>query len=323
MNRAVHLFLSAAVALALAVVAATATEWPAKPVRVIVPVAAGGAADFIGRVFAASLAATLGQPFVVENRVGAGGLTGTESVARSEPDGYTLMVSGMSFHVLAPALSRNPGFHPVRDFTHIAYFGGTPMILVAHPSLGIKSFQELSALADGRNGAIDYVSPGTGTVGNIVAEVLANDAKLKLQHVPYKGGGAAILDLVAGHVKVGCMTLSTTLEHIRAGGLVPIAVSSPHRVSDLPQVPTFAELGYPDLVLTSWFALSGPANLPEAIVEPLNHAVNDSMTKDDVRSKLQKEAVLTKPMTPEEFTRFVESEVNKWTPVVNALMVTK
>src|SRR5262249_36781567 len=160
-----------------------------------------------------------------------------------------------------------------------------PMILVAHPSLGIKSFAELSAFADGRNGTVDYVSPGTGTVGNIVAEVLANDAKLKLQHVPYKDGGAAIIDLIAGHVKVGCMTPATTLEHIRDGGLVPIAVTSPQRLPDLPQVPTFAELGYPDLVLTSWFALSGPANLPEDIVEPLNRAVNDSMTRDDVRSK--------------------------------------
>src|SRR5215216_6673376 len=147
--------------------AAAAADWPTKPVRVMVPLAAGGAADTIGRVFAASLSAALGQQFFLENRVGAGGALATEAVARSEPDGYTLMVSGMPFHVMSPIMNKNANFDPIRDFSHIAYFGGTPIVLVVHPSLGVKTFAEFSPLADGTRGLIDYVSPGVGTVGNM------------------------------------------------------------------------------------------------------------------------------------------------------------
>jgi tripartite-type tricarboxylate transporter receptor subunit TctC len=298
---------------------AIAADWPSRPVRIIVPLAAGGAADTIGRTFAVALSTALGQQFVIENRVGAGGIVGTEAVARSDPDGYTLMVSGMPFHVLAPVMNKNVTFDPMRDFTHIAYFGGTPIVLVVHTSLGVKTFSDFSALAEAKTGGIAYVSPGVGTVGNMVAERLATMGSLKLQHVPYRGGGAAILDLVAGHVKVGCLTWSTTLAHVRAGELVPIAISTARRLTEFPDLLTFEELGFGDLVLTSWFSLSGPANLPRPIVEALNRAVNDSMATEDVRTSLSHEAVLTKSMTPGEFTRFVQSEVDKWTPVVKTL----
>lgn len=323
MSKTVRLLSSGAAVLWALAFGAAGAEWPSKPVRIIVPIAAGGAADMIGRVFAAHLSTSLGQQFFVENRGGGGGLTGTEFVARSEPDGYTLMVSGMPFHVLAPAMNRNASFDPVRDFTHIAYFGGTPIVVVVHPSLGAKTFAEFSALADGKNGAVDYVSPGIGSVGNVVAEVLAAKANLKLQHVPYKGGGAAIFDLIAGHVKVGCMTWSTTLEHMRSGALVPIGVTTPQRLPEFPDLPTFDELGYKDLVLTSWFSLSGPAKLSKHVVDQLNREINDGTMRDEVRRKLEKEAVLTKSMTPEEFTRFVESEVDKWSPVVKTLIPVK
>ncbi len=170
-----------------------------------------------------------------------------------------------------------------------------------------------------RPGGVEYVSPSIGSVGNMVAEYVAAKEKLKLVHVVYRGGGAAILDLVAGHVEVGSMTLATTLPHIRTGALRPLAVSSAQRVPELPDVPTLAELGYPELVVTTWYALSGPASLPNDIVDRLNREVNRAMDVPKVREHLAQETVQTRPMTPEEVTRFMKSEVEKWVPVVKAM----
>jgi len=308
---------AAALGLSLSVFGAAGADWPSKSVRVIVPVAAGGTADAVGRTFAAALSAAFNQQFFIENRPGGGSIPGVESAARSEPDGYTLLVSGMSTHVLAPPITKNAGFDPMRDFTHIAYFGGVPVILVAHPSLNAQSFNEFFALAEKEG--VEYVSPVFGSAGHMVAESLAAKAGLKLRHVAYKGGGAAILDLVAGQVKAGFLTLSTTVGHIRSDGLIPLAVTAPRRLPEFPDLPTFKELGYEELVLTSWFGLSGPANLPKSVVDRLNHEVNTSMTLPEVRSNLDKQSILTKQMTAEEFTDFVQSEVDKWTRIVKAL----
>src|SRR5438552_8074955 len=164
-------------------------EWPDRPVRVVVPFAAGGAADVIARLFSESLGTVFGQQFIVENRAGAGGIVGAQTVARADPDGYTLMGAGMSSHVLAPAASKNPGYDPIRDFTHIAFLGGAPSVILVHPSLGLKSFGELVALVR-RSTGIEYVSSGTGTVGNILIEYIASRERIKLVHVPYRSGNA-------------------------------------------------------------------------------------------------------------------------------------
>jgi tripartite-type tricarboxylate transporter receptor subunit TctC len=308
----------AAVAATVAVFSAApaaAQDWPAKPVRIVVPYGAGGAADTLGRVFADVLSTALGKQFIVENRPGGGSIVGSEAVARSAPDGYTLMLSGMSTHVLAPAMNKSAGFDPVRDFTHIAYFGGAPNAFVVHPSFGVASFKDF--LARARSEAdIPYVSPGVGSVGNLVAEYLAAKESIKLTHVPYRGGAAALTDLVAGHVKVGMMSWSTARQHVRAGKLVPLAMSSAERPKDFPDLPTLHELGYPDLVATTWWALSGPAGLPQEIVEKINSAVNRSLDLPQVRKQLEQEEVQTKAMTPAEVTAFVQSEVSKWVPVV-------
>jgi tripartite-type tricarboxylate transporter receptor subunit TctC len=300
-----------------------AADWPTKPIRLVVPSSAGGAADLMGRTFGTALASALGQQFVIDNRPGAGGMIATESVAHAAPDGYTLMVSGLAYQVLGPVVNANATFDPVRDFTHIAYFGGSPIVLAVHPSLGVKTYAEFAALAAKSKTELDYVSPGFGTVGNVVAEYLASRAKINLRHVPYKGGGNAIIDLVAGHVKIGSMTWSTTLEHIRAGKLIPLAITTAERLPEFPDVPTFAELGYGDIVLTTWFSLSGPPKLPPAIVERLNHAVNDAMAKPEVRAAMERDASLSRPMTPPEFTAFLKSEVEKWTPVVRTFTAGK
>jgi tripartite-type tricarboxylate transporter receptor subunit TctC len=301
---------------------AHAAEWPTKPVKIVVAYAAGGANDLLARVFAEQLSAAFGQQFVVENRTGGGGLIGAEAVARSEPDGYTLMASGMPSHVLAPAMNpKNANFDPVRDFTHIAYLGGPPNVFVVHASSPVKSFRDLLALMRSQANGVEYVSPSIGSVGNMVAEYVAAKEKIKLIHVVYRGGGAAILDLVAGHVKVGSMTLATTLQHIRAGALRPLAVSSGQRVPELPEVPTLVELGYPQLVVTTWYSLSGPAGLPKDIVDRLNREVNKAMDVPKVREHLAQETVETRPMSPEEMTRFMKSEVDKWVPAVRAMNI--
>src|SRR5215831_451994 len=172
------------------------SDWPTKPVRIVVPYAPGGAADALGRVFAEALSTSLGKQFFVENRPGGGSLLGSEMVARAEPDGYTFTLSGMSTHVLAPAMNKNAGFDPVRDFTHIAYFGGAPNVFVVHPTFGVKTFKEFLARARAEPAGIEYVSPGVGSVGNLVAEYLAAKENIKLTHVAYKGGAGALLDLV-------------------------------------------------------------------------------------------------------------------------------
>jgi tripartite-type tricarboxylate transporter receptor subunit TctC len=302
---------------------ALAQAWPTKPVRVIVAYAAGGANDLLGRVFAERLSKAFGQNFFVENRTGGGGLIGTEAAARAEADGHTLMISGMPSHVLAPAMNRNASFDPVRDFTHIAYLGGPPNVFVVHASHEASSFKQLLALARATSDGLSYVSPSIGSVGNMVAEYLAAKEKVKLTHITYRGGGAAILDLVAGHVKVGSMTLSTTRAHIQAGKLRPLAVSSAQRVKEFPDLPTLTELGYPELVVTTWYGLSGPAGLPRDIAEKLNREVNAAMAMPEVQRHLEQEMVQTRAMSADEFTQFMRGEVEKWTPVARRLGDTK
>ncbi|MEA2976979.1 MAG: hypothetical protein QOF19_2499 [Alphaproteobacteria bacterium] len=301
--------------------AAGAADWPTKPVRIVVPYAAGGAADTLGRVFGDVLSTAFGKQFYLDNRPGGGSLVGSEAVARSEPDGYTFTLSGMSTHVLAPAMNKNVGFDPIRDFTHVAYFGGAPNIFVVHPSSGTKTFKDFMTQAKSQKDGVDYVSPGVGSVGNLVAEYLAAKENIKLVHVPYKGGAAALLDLVAGHVKIGMMSYSTAGEHIRSSNLVPIAVSSENRLTDLPNVPTLKELGYPDLVATTWWSLSAPAGLPRDIADRVNKEVNKSFALPQVEKQLKQDAVETKAMTPAEVTQYMQSEIDKWGPFVKKMNV--
>lgn len=326
MKRAAALGLAVAVAATIAAAVAAsssaraAAEWPAKPVRIVVAYAAGGANDLLARVFAEQLSVAFGQQFFVENRTGGGGLIGDETVARSEPDGYTLIASGLPSHVLAPAMNpKNVAFDPMRDFTHIAYLGGPPNVFAVHRSSPAMSFRDLLDLMRRTPAGVEYVSPSLGSVGNVVAEYVAAKEKLRLLHVAYRGGSAAILDLVGGQVKLGSMTLATMLPHIRTGVLRPLAISSASHAPELANVPTLVELGYPELVVTTWYALSGPAGLPRDIVERLNREVNRAIDVPKVREHLVQETVQTKKMTPAETTRFVQSEIDKWVPAVKAM----
>jgi tripartite-type tricarboxylate transporter receptor subunit TctC len=309
-------------AVALVTAGAVAAEWPSKPVRVVVPFAAGGSADTFGRLYAEALSAAFGKQFYVENRVGGGGLVGTEAVARAEPDGSTLMVSGIPTHVLGPAMNKNVGFDAMRDFSHIAYFGGTPNTLVVHPALGVRTYREFLALARSGSG-LEYVSAGFGTMGNWVAEYLAAKEAIKLTHVAYKGGAQALLDLLAGHVKVAMLTWSTVSEQVRAGRLVALAVTAGQRLPQVPDVPTLKELGHADFVATAWYSLSGPAGLSPDIIAAANREVIKAMDRPQVKRQIEQDAIETQPMSPAELARFMQSEIDRWTPMIKQMLSAK
>jgi tripartite-type tricarboxylate transporter receptor subunit TctC len=231
--------------------------------------------------------------------------------------GLTLMVSGIPTHVLGPAMNRNVGFDPMRDFTHIAYFGGTPNALVVHPSLGVSAYRQFLALARGANG-VEYASAGFGTMGNWIAEYLAWKEAVKLVHVAYKGGAQAMVDLLAGHVKVGMLTWSTVGEHVRAGRLQALAVTSAQRLTYVPEVPTLRELGH-DFVATAWYSLSGPAGLSPEVVERVNREIVRATDRPQVRRQIEQDAIEAKPMSPAEVRTFMQSEIDRWSPMIAGL----
>jgi len=310
-----RLILSIAAVVALATPLLAQANWPTRPVKLVVPFAAGGSADTLGRSFGEQLTTALGQQVVIENQGAAGGLVGSAAVSRAEPDGYTFVVSGIASHVIAPSIQPSAGFDPMKDFTHIAYFGGPPIVMVAHPSLGVKSLKELLELAKKSKDPLGYVSPGAGTLGNLVAEFWADKEKIQLEHIPYKGASPAMNDLIGGHVKLGSMTFTTASSQIRAGNVIPLAVSSANRLKEFPDLPTFKELGYPDMVATTWFSMSGPKGLPADIVQKVNAAVDKAKDSPEVQKRLALEAMETEKMSSEEFTKFVASELAKWGPV--------
>ena len=302
--------------------ATLAADWPTRPIRIIAPSTAGGAADMFARLLCDHFSEAFRERCFVENRAGAGGLIGTAATAQAAPDGYTLTTSSTAYHVIAPVVSPNPGFDPIKDFTHIAYIGGPPNVFVTNPALGVRSLKDLVEL--GRRGqAIDYVSPGVGTLGHLLMELFAQKSGIKLQQIMTRGASQGLIDLVAGTVNLGTMTWTSALGQIRAGKVVPIAVTSNTRVAEFPDLPTFKEQGYPELTAVSWFALSGPAGLPADITLRLNQAVAHMLAHPEVRKRMERDAIETKVMTSDEFTQFVASEIATWAPVARRVMPTK
>jgi tripartite-type tricarboxylate transporter receptor subunit TctC len=297
---------------------ADAQDWPSRPLKLVVPFSPGGTADTLGRVFAQAMSESLGQQIYVENRGGAGGMAASAQVARADPDGYTLVVSGVASHVIAPVFGARSDYDPVRDFTHIAYFGGPPIVLVAHPSLGVRTLDELLTVVRSGREALSYGSPGAGTQGHLVAAYLAHKLGLQLAHVPYKGANPAMFDLIGGHIKLASVTWTTALPHIASGAVVAIAVTARKRLVKSPDVPTFAELGYSDLIATTWFSLSGPPGLPPSMVRRLNQEVVKALDLPEVRDRLDQESIEAEKMDAATFTAFVQAEIIRWTPIVKS-----
>lgn len=303
---------------AMLATSAFAQTWPIRPVRIIVPFAPGGSADTLGRIVATKLTESFGQTFVVENRAGAGGVIGSELVARSAPDGYTLVVSGVASHAVAPALSAKVPYDPIKDFTHIVLFGGPPSVFAVHPSIPAKDLKAFVALAKARPGELNYGSPGNGTQGHLIAELLKRSAGIDIVHVPYKGASIAVVDLVAGHIHAISTTLTTAGTQVRAGRIRALATSSAARLPDYRDVPTFRELGYPQLVATIWFSLSGPAGMPADVVNRLSAEVRRILQLPDVRERLRPDGIEPGTLDVKAFTEFVANEIKRWEPVVRA-----
>ena len=291
--------------------------WPAKPVRVIAPFLPGGSADTLGRIVSAKLTESLGQNFVVENRPGAGGVLGSDTVAKSAPDGYTLVVSGVASHVVAPVLSKVP-YNALKDFTHIALIGGPPAVLAVHPSLPAKDLKGFIALAKSKPGQLTYGSPGNGTQGHLVAELFKRASGIDIRHVPYKGASVAVVDVLAGYVDSLSTTLTTAGAQVRNGRLRGLAVSSAQRLSEYSQVPTYREQGYPQLVANVWFSISGPAGMPADIVTRLNSEIRRALQLPDVRERLRSEGIEPGTLDVKAVNAFVAAEIERWTPVVKA-----
>ncbi|MCC6889246.1 MAG: tripartite tricarboxylate transporter substrate binding protein [Hyphomicrobiales bacterium] len=298
---------------------ASAQGWPSKPIRLVVPWPAGGSADLIGRIVADHLTGVLKQTVVVDNRGGAAGQIGSVAVARSDPDGYTLLLSGIPSHVIAPATAAKPEYDGAKDFTHIAYLGGPPIVMAAHISLKAASLKDLIALGKTAKEPIGYVSAGVGSLGHIHAEYWARREGVRIQHVPYRGGAQAAQDFIAGHVPLGSMTWSSARAGIESGKLIPLAVSSSRRQPDFPKIPTFKDLGYDDLTTATWWSISGPPGMPEEIVQRLNREIRAILKLPKVQARLAPEAIETLDMSPAEFTRFVQAEIKKWGPVAAAV----
>ncbi|HEY3656782.1 MAG TPA: tripartite tricarboxylate transporter substrate binding protein [Steroidobacteraceae bacterium] len=306
------------VALCASVSQGKAQTWPAKPVKIISPFAPGGSSDTLGRIIAEQLSRKFNRQFFVENRGGSGGLIGSAALAAAEPDGYTLGITSIGSHVIAPSTNPSAGFDPVRDFTHIAYLGGPPIVIVVHPSLGAKTFAEFRTAAKA-NQPFVYLSPGPGTLGQLLAELWGQRDGVKLSHVAYKGSGQAINDVIAGHVKMGSITWIGTLGAMRGKLVTPLAVSSVERMPEFPDVPTLKELGYPELVASTWFGFAGPAKLPPEIIKDLNEATDQILDLPEVRKRLDVEGVEIQHMSPQALTKFVASENAKWGPVARSV----
>ncbi len=297
---------------------AIAADWPDKPVRIVSPFAPGGSSDTVGRILAEHLSERLHQQFFIENRGGAGGLIGSSAVANAPADGTTFLISSIGTHVTAPSTSAS-SYDPIGQFTHVAYLGGPPIVIAVHPSLGVQSFGELRALLHARRDPLPYVSPGPGSAGHLIAELWAERDGLKLAHVPYKGAGQAMSDLVAGHVPLGSITWTAARGQMRGGAIVPLAVSAARRMPEFADVPTLRELGFSDLVVTTWFAIAAPAGLPRDITERMNAEVAAALDTPAVRNRLLAEGFELATMSPTALTAFVQAELLKWGPLAKKL----
>ena len=302
--------------LCLGIAGANAQSYPAKPIRIIVPFPAGGIADLFGRVIGQKFTEAWGQPTVVDNRPGAGGNIGAEIVAKSAPDGYTLVTGSIGTHAVNVSLFSKLPYDPIRDFAAVSLIMEAEGLLVVHPSVPVKTVKELIALAKARPGQIAYASAGYGTAAHLSGELFKSMAKVNMVHVPYKGNVPAITDLIAGQTSLLFATMPTVLPQVQAGRLRALAVTSSARSPAAPELPTIAESGLPGYSVTNWIGFFAPAGTPRDIVVKLNREVARIMQAPDIRKRLATEGAEFSPWTPDQFATFVKAEIAKWAKVV-------
>ncbi|HEX5509445.1 MAG TPA: tripartite tricarboxylate transporter substrate binding protein [Pseudolabrys sp.] len=297
---------------------ALAQQYPDHPIKIIVPTPAGGPVDVMARLIGNALPAQLGQPVYIENKPGAGNIIGSKLAAEAPPDGYTLIVTSASGLVISPLIHKSAGYTSA-SFTPIGLIAETPQVLVINPTLPFKSIGELVAYAKAQPGKLNYATGGIGTLPHLTAELFKSEAGINIVHVPYKGGGPALQAVMTGQVQMLFDTVSTSLQLVRSGKLRALAVGSPARLAELPDVPTMREAGFPRLSSGAWTALLGPRGLPPAITAKLNAAVNAALATGAMKKTLARLGAQPRGGTPRELAGYVASETAKWKPIVQAL----
>jgi tripartite-type tricarboxylate transporter receptor subunit TctC len=291
-----------------------AQEYPTKPVRLIIPFPPGGSNDVVGRMIATQLSEKLGKQVVVDNRAGAGGVVGTEIAAKTAPDGYTLLVISLA-HAVNPWLYQL-SYDPIKSFTPIGIMASGPNVLAVHPELPVNSVKELIALAKQKPGDVPYASAGVGSFQHLGGELFKLEAGVDLLHVPFKGGGPSMIDVIGGHTKVIFSSLVQTTPHIKSGKLKPLGTGGAKRSPVLPDVPTIAEAGVPSYLAVNWWGIVAPAGTPQAIVERLSKALADVQQSPQVKEQFAREGAEVVQMPPAEFGAFMVKEMTKWEQVV-------
>jgi len=305
-----------AAALVLTSSAVCAQAYPSRPITLIIPFAVGGSNDMVGRTIGRKLAEAWGQPVVVENRSGAGGVIGSSAVATAPPDGYTLLLVSSTF-TINPAIKKNMPFDTIKDFTPVAFIARSPLLVTASNELPVKSAKELLALAGSKPGQITYASSGPGSINQISAELIALSAGVKLTHVPYRGGAPALNDLVGGHVDVYVSSLPQVLQLAQSGQARALAVTSAKRTALLPDVPTLDESGIAGFDLWSWWGIVGPAGMPANVVNALNSEIGKMLTSPELNKFLSNEGAEAATMTPQQFGDLMRMETERWTKVAH------
>jgi len=301
---------------------AHAADYPTRPIKLVVPYAAGGPTDVLGRLVGEYLGRDLKQPVVVENKAGAQGSIGAEAVARSEPDGYTLFVTAASIFVLNPLLYKKLPYDPVRDFRMLALITDLPVVMEVHPSVPAKTVVEFVAYAKQNPGKLNFGSAGTGGTIHLAGEMFKQMAGVDIVHVPYKGAGPALTDLLSGNIQLMFDTLGTALPPVKSGMLRPLGVSSRQRIADLPDVPTIAESGYPDYAVGVWYGISAPAKLPAEIAEKLSASLNRALDDEAFRASLEKIGFpALRPRSQADIDKFISDDRARWASVIKSLNI--
>jgi tripartite-type tricarboxylate transporter receptor subunit TctC len=307
-----------AAAVLLAASAARADDYPTRPVTLVVPFAPGGSTTIMARIVAEKMGTTLGQQVIIDNRGGAGGTIGARQVAKSAADGYTILLGYSGTLAIGPTLYRDPGFDLRKDFVAIGRIGTAPSVLVVHPSFPAQSIAEFIAVAKERPGKIDFASAGVGTVGHISAELFAHRAGIKLNHIPYKGTGPGLNDVLGGHVPMIVAPLPTVLGNVQGGKLRALGVTGARRSKLLPDVPTIAESGLPGFEAALRYGLVAPTGTPQPIVARLNKELRAALASEEVLKRLDHEGADPLPSTPEEYGADLDREETMWSQIVKA-----
>ena len=297
---------------------AIAETWPTRPIRFIVPFAPGGGGDVVGRIIGQRMSEQLGKPLVIDNRAGGGGTLGCELAAKAAPDGYTLLLGNVGPIAVGPALYPKLAYDPVRDFAPVTMIASFPNLLVANPGLPFKTVPELVAYAKSRPGTLNFASAGAGTSTHLAGELFKSVAGIDVVHVPYKGGAAAMTDIIAGQVAYYFGTMPSSMPLAKAGKLRALAVTSLTRSPAAPEVPTIAESGYPKFETAAWYGLMFPTGTPREIVARTNAATMSVLALSDIRERLVHEGSEPMGSTPGQFSAYIKSEIAKWSAVIKA-----